>query len=45
MSLANWKLAEVFLQRSSFLVGQLVKAGKLGTSHGLHTVETQLNST
>lgn len=44
MSLANWKLAKVFLQLSSFLLAQLVRAGKVGTSHGLHTVENHLTS-
>lgn len=44
MSLANWKLEEMFLQLSSFLLAQLVKAGKPGTSHGLHTMETHLTS-
>lgn len=44
MSLANWKLIEVFPQLSSFLLAQLVKAGKPGTSCGLHTVEIHLTS-
>jgi len=44
VSLANWKFTEVFLQLSSFLLAQLVRADRPETTYRLHTMEIHLTS-